>query len=79
MKLPAGSLVLYPEWTAGMFFFQATLNIGMNVGLMPVTGITLPFVSYGGSSLLVNYVILALLLAIAVAAAHALVARQDVG
>ena len=37
--------------TAGMFFFQATLNIGMNVGLMPVAGITLPFVSAGVSSL----------------------------
>ena len=36
---------------AGMFFFQATLNIGMNVGLMPVAGITLPFVSAGVSSL----------------------------
>ncbi len=35
----------------GVFFFQAFLNIGMNVGLMPVTGITLPFVSYGVSSL----------------------------
>jgi rod shape determining protein RodA len=36
---------------SGIFFFQAFLNIGMNVGLMPVTGITLPFVSYGVSSL----------------------------
>jgi rod shape determining protein RodA len=35
----------------GIFFFQAFLNIGMNVGIMPVTGITLPFVSYGVSSL----------------------------
>jgi rod shape determining protein RodA len=35
----------------GIIFFQAFLNIGMNVGLMPVTGITLPFVSYGLSSL----------------------------
>ncbi len=35
----------------GVFFFQAFLNIGMNVGVMPVTGITLPFVSYGVSSL----------------------------
>jgi rod shape determining protein RodA len=37
--------------TTGVIFFQATLNIGMNVGLMPVAGITLPFVSAGVSSL----------------------------
>ncbi|MGC4192201.1 MAG: FtsW/RodA/SpoVE family cell cycle protein [Thermomicrobiales bacterium] len=37
--------------TAGVFFFQAFLNIGMNVGIMPVAGITLPFVSAGVSSL----------------------------
>jgi rod shape determining protein RodA len=35
----------------GMLFFQAFVNIGMNIGLMPVTGITLPFVSAGVSSL----------------------------
>ncbi len=37
--------------TSGMLFFQAVLNIGMNVGLMPVAGLTLPFVSAGVSSL----------------------------
>jgi rod shape determining protein RodA len=37
---------------AGLIFFQATVNVGMNLGLMPVTGIPLPFVSYGGSSFL---------------------------
>src|SRR5579884_3152234 len=36
---------------AGVLFFQSFVNIGMNVGLMPVTGITLPFVSSGSSSL----------------------------
>ena len=36
---------------SGMLFFQAFVNIGMNLGLMPVTGITLPFVSSGLSSL----------------------------
>lgn len=36
---------------AGTLFFQAFVNIGMNLGLMPVTGITLPFVSSGVSSL----------------------------
>ncbi len=35
----------------GAIFFQAVVNIGMNVGLLPVTGITLPFVSAGSSSL----------------------------
>ncbi|MEA3337273.1 MAG: rod shape-determining protein RodA [Chloroflexota bacterium] len=35
-----------------MILFQAVVSIGMNLGLLPVTGITLPFVSYGGSSLL---------------------------
>lgn len=34
-----------------MLFFQAFVNIGMNVGILPVTGIPLPFVSLGGSSL----------------------------
>jgi rod shape determining protein RodA len=35
-----------------MFFWQTLINIGMNIGIMPVTGIPLPLVSYGGSSLL---------------------------
>lgn len=36
------------------FTVQAFVNIGVNIGLMPVTGITLPFVSYGGTSMLVT-------------------------
>ncbi len=35
-----------------IFLFQSVVNIGMNLGIMPVTGITLPFFSYGGSSLI---------------------------
>ncbi len=41
----------------GMLIFQQVQNIGMTVGLLPITGITLPFISYGGSSLL-SYLIL---------------------
>ena len=47
---------------AGMFFFHMTENIGMTIGLLPITGIPLPFVSYGGSALLTNFIAIALLL-----------------
>ncbi len=43
---------------------QFFINIGMNIGILPVTGITLPFVSYGGSSLLSNFVLLGFLTSI---------------
>jgi len=36
---------------AAILFFQTTVNVGMNIRVLPVTGLTLPFVSYGGSSL----------------------------
>jgi cell division protein FtsW (lipid II flippase) len=43
---------------------QVLINVGMCVGLMPITGMTLPFVSYGGSSLLVNFIAIALLVSV---------------
>lgn len=48
----------------GMFFIilvHAFFNIGMNLGILPIVGITLPLVSYGGSSLLTNFVMLSIL------------------
>ncbi len=46
----------------GMLFFQQIQNIGMTLGLLPIMGITLPFVSYGGSSLLSYMLIVGILL-----------------
>ena len=46
----------------GSMIFSILENMGMNIGLMPITGITLPFMSYGGSSMLVYFMSLALVL-----------------
>lgn len=46
----------------GMFAYQIIQNIGMTVALIPVTGVTLPFISYGGSSLLTSLANLGLVL-----------------
>jgi rod shape determining protein RodA len=47
-----------------MLAFQVIVNVGMNLGLMPVTGITLPLMSYGGSSVLGTFLALGVLQAI---------------
>lgn len=44
-----------------MIFLQMFVNIGMNLGLLPVAGITLPFLSYGGSSLVSNWLSLGII------------------
>ena len=46
---------------AGMWIFQILENIGMDIGLMPITGIPLPFMSYGSSFMVVNFVMLGLI------------------
>lgn len=46
---------------AAMIFFQTFVNIGMTISLMPVTGIPLPFVSYGGTSLMINFMLMGIL------------------
>jgi rod shape determining protein RodA len=48
-----------------MIFFHIVVNIGMTVGIMPITGIPLPFVSYGGSAILTDYAAVGILLNIA--------------
>ena len=54
-RLIAGGITM---WLA----FQSFVNIGMTVGIMPVTGLPLPFVSYGGSSLFADLLGIGLLL-----------------
>jgi len=49
---------IYGYGLASLIFFHVLINIGMTIGLAPVVGIPLPFISYGGSSLLIFTVIL---------------------
>jgi len=46
----------------GLFFYQQVQHIGMNLGILPITGITLPFISYGGSSLISYFILFGILL-----------------
>ncbi len=45
----------------GMLMFQVFLNVGMTIGIMPVTGVPLPLMSYGGSSVIVTFLAIGLL------------------
>ena len=48
--------------TLGMLIYQQFQNIGMTLGILPITGITLPFISYGGSSLLSYILIISIII-----------------
>lgn len=56
---PFGRLVA--AGVVSWFAFQSFVNIGMTLGIMPVTGLPLPFVSYGGSAMFANLVAVGLL------------------
>ena len=58
MNHPFGSVIA--AGAAGMFLIQVYINVGMVLGLLPVIGIPLPLVSYGGSALLANTALLAI-------------------
>jgi rod shape determining protein RodA len=63
-KEPFGRLIV-----VGLSSFVATqsiVNIAMNVGIAPIVGITLPFVSYGGSSLIVSWMMVGLIFSVSV-------------
>lgn len=59
-KDKAGSMIAIG--ITGIFLFHVLENIGMVMGLLPITGVPLPFVSYGGSSLITNFICIGLLL-----------------
>ena len=52
---------LFAFGVAAIFLVHAVVHIGMNMGLLPVTGITLPFMSYGGSHLVTEYAMLGMI------------------
>lgn len=56
---------------AFVFFIQLVFNVGGTLGLLPITGVTLPFVSYGGSSLIINLMLIGIVQSIA----HATIAE----
>jgi len=56
---PAGALIA--AGVISMLVFQTFINVGMTIGIMPITGIPLPFVSYGGSSLIASFLAIGLL------------------
>jgi rod shape determining protein RodA len=62
----------------GMLLFQVFVNVGMTLGIMPITGITLPLMSYGGSSVLTTLLALGLLQSI-YAQGRAATARKSLG
>ena len=47
-----------------MFSFQVCENVGMTMGIMPITGIPLPFLSYGGSFTMINFISLGIILGV---------------
>ena len=57
-----GSLIA--SGIAGIFLFHMAENIGMVMGLLPITGVPLPFISYGGSSMITNYIMIGILLSV---------------
>jgi len=61
---PCGRLIVLG--VVAVFLVQMTVNVGMTMGLAPITGMTLPFISYGGSSLLASFVCASLVMNVAI-------------
>jgi rod shape determining protein RodA len=59
-KDPFGTFVA--AGVASMIAIQVFVNVGMTIGIMPITGIPLPFISYGGSALIADFIGVGLLM-----------------
>ena len=59
---PSNFVKLFGVGVASQIFIYFFLHVSMNIGLLPVVGVSLPFLSYGGSLLLTNFILLGLLL-----------------
>ena len=70
LKIVAGARDAFSAIAAGgivvAFLFQVFVNVGMTIGIAPITGIPLPFVSVGGSSMIANLIAIGVLQAISV-------------
>ncbi|MGN0034510.1 MAG: FtsW/RodA/SpoVE family cell cycle protein, partial [Coriobacteriales bacterium] len=68
LRMTGGALDLFGtlivSGIVGMWTFQVLENIGMDIGLMPITGIPLPFISYGSSFMLANFLAIGLILSV---------------
>ncbi|HEY5466679.1 MAG TPA: FtsW/RodA/SpoVE family cell cycle protein, partial [Clostridia bacterium] len=62
VQRPSSSLVI--TGLASVLAFHYIENLGMCVGLLPITGIPLPFMSYGGTAMIVSYVSLGIMLSV---------------
>ncbi|OIJ12472.1 rod shape-determining protein RodA [Anaerobacillus alkalilacustris] len=61
----------------GLLVFQIFQNIGMTIGLMPITGLALPFISYGGSALLTNMIAIGIVLNVNVRTRHYMFGSEE--
>lgn len=60
-KMKNDFAIFFMLTAAGLIFIEMFINIGMNIGIMPIVGISLPFVSYGGSSLISSFVLVGII------------------
>lgn len=63
--------------TVGLLVFQIFQNIGMTIGLVPITGLALPFVSYGGSALITNMLAIGIVLNVNVRTKHYMFGEEE--